>query len=54
MKEAAHALDEAGLPSDLADAAAAVMERWAGLKDTSPDLALVLQELHIGPEGEPA
>ncbi|MGW3635615.1 DUF1932 domain-containing protein [Streptomyces sp. NPDC005122] len=54
MKEAAHALEEAGLPSDLADAAAGVMERWAGLKDTSPDLALVLQKLHGGPEGEPA
>ncbi|MGW4674379.1 DUF1932 domain-containing protein [Streptomyces sp. NPDC004324] len=53
MKEAAHALGEAGLPSDLADAAAAVMGRWAGLKDTSPDLALVLQELHKSPAGEP-
>lgn len=53
MKEVAHALEEAGLPSDLADAAAAVMERWAGLRDTSPDLALVLRELHTGPEGEP-
>ncbi|MET9899788.1 DUF1932 domain-containing protein [Streptomyces sp. NPDC006446] len=52
MKEAAHALEEAGLPSDLADAAAAVMEQWTGLKDTSPDLALVLQELHTGPEGQ--
>ncbi|WP_330358599.1 DUF1932 domain-containing protein [Streptomyces chartreusis] len=54
MKEAAHALEEAGLPSDLADAAAAVMERWAGLKDTSPDLALVLERLHPGPSGKPA
>ncbi|MFG2424033.1 DUF1932 domain-containing protein [Streptomyces sp. NPDC048448] len=52
MKEAAHALEETGLPSDLADAAAAVMERWASLKDTSPDLTLVLQELHTGPERE--
>lgn len=49
MKEAANALEEAGLPSELAAAAAAVMERWAGLKGTSPDLALVLQELHTGP-----
>lgn len=54
MKEAAHALEEAGLLPDLANAAAAVMERWAGLKDTSPDLALVLQELHTGPAVEPA
>ncbi|KAB1983413.1 DUF1932 domain-containing protein [Streptomyces triticiradicis] len=53
MKETAHALEEVGLPSDLADAAAAVMERWAALKDTSSDLAVVLQELHTGPESEP-
>ncbi|MFI5803066.1 DUF1932 domain-containing protein [Streptomyces sp. NPDC051561] len=53
MKEAAHALAEAGLPSDLADAAAAVMGRWTGLKDTSPDLALVLQELHASPREGP-
>ncbi|WP_028810392.1 NAD(P)-dependent oxidoreductase [Streptomyces flavidovirens] len=52
MREAAHALQEAGLPSELADAAAAVMGRWANLKDTSPDLALVLEELHTGPHGE--
>jgi 3-hydroxyisobutyrate dehydrogenase-like beta-hydroxyacid dehydrogenase len=48
MKEAAHALEEAGLPPDLAQAAAAVMDRWAGLKDTSPDLSLVMEELHTG------
>ncbi|WP_406508406.1 DUF1932 domain-containing protein [Streptomyces sp. NBC_00212] len=53
MKEAARALEEVGLPSDLADAAAAVMERWAGLKDTSPDLALTLDKLHVAPEAEP-
>ncbi|MET9126369.1 DUF1932 domain-containing protein [Streptomyces sp. NPDC004528] len=53
MKEAAHALEEAGLPSDLADAAAAVMGRWERLKDTSPDLAHVLDELHTGRQGEP-
>ncbi|MGI5411099.1 DUF1932 domain-containing protein [Streptomyces chartreusis] len=52
MKEAAHALEVAGLPADLANAAAAVMERWVGLKDTSPDLARVLQELHADPQGE--
>ncbi|MFI9774039.1 DUF1932 domain-containing protein [Streptomyces sp. NPDC051956] len=52
MKEAAHALEEAGLPSDLADAAATVMGRWAGLKHTTPDLALVLEELHTSPNGE--
>ncbi|MEU9134960.1 DUF1932 domain-containing protein [Streptomyces sp. NPDC048404] len=53
MWEAAHALEEAGLPTDLADAAASVMGRWTGLKDTSPDLALVLDELHKGPQGDP-
>ncbi|MFE2419710.1 hypothetical protein [Streptomyces hokutonensis] len=34
------------------DTQAAVMERWTGLKDTSPDLTLVRQELHRGPEAE--
>ncbi|NUW06804.1 NAD(P)-dependent oxidoreductase [Streptomyces sp. CAI-21] len=53
MNEAAHALEEAGLPPDLAAAAAAVMDRWTGLKDTSPDLALVLQQLHTGPKAQP-
>lgn len=53
MTEAAHALEEAGLPTDLADAAAAVMGRWTGLKDTSPDLALVIDELHRNPHCDP-
>ncbi|WP_432020851.1 DUF1932 domain-containing protein, partial [Streptomyces sp. 1222.5] len=52
MKEAAHALEEAGLPSELANAAAAVMERWAGCKDTTPDLTLVLEKLHTDPHDE--
>ncbi|MET9361927.1 DUF1932 domain-containing protein [Streptomyces sp. NPDC006632] len=52
MKEAADALEEAGLPSELANAAAAVMERWAGLKDTSADLAHVLEVLHTGPSSD--
>lgn len=52
MKEAANALEEAGLPPDLAEAAAMVMERWTGLKDTSPDLTRALQELHTGPESK--
>ncbi|MFF3409035.1 DUF1932 domain-containing protein [Streptomyces sp. NPDC002742] len=54
MREAAHALEEAGLPTDLADAAATVMGRWTGLKNTSPDLALVLDELHKGPRCDPS
>ncbi|MFB7643578.1 DUF1932 domain-containing protein [Streptomyces sp. NPDC056084] len=53
MKEAALALEEAGLPSDFADAAAVVMGRWNGLKDTSPHLGLVLDELHTGPQRKP-
>lgn len=53
MREAAHALEEAGLPTDLADAAATVMDRWTELKDTSSDLALVLDELHKGPQCDP-
>lgn len=53
MREAAHALEEAGLPADLADAAATVMDRWSSLKDASPDLALVMEELHTGPHGDP-
>ncbi|MGV9988052.1 DUF1932 domain-containing protein [Streptomyces olivaceus] len=54
MKEAAQALEGAGLPADLADAAASVMGRWAGLKDTSPNLARVLEELHEGADVEPS
>ncbi|MFD5723200.1 DUF1932 domain-containing protein [Streptomyces sp. NPDC127036] len=54
MREAADALEEAGLPSGLAEAAAAVMERWAGFKDASPDLAHVLAELHTSPGDKPS
>ncbi|MFE4551588.1 hypothetical protein [Streptomyces sp. NPDC056785] len=43
-----------GLPSDLADAAAVVMERFAGFKDTSPDLALLMRELHTDPADDSA
>ncbi|MFE9865949.1 DUF1932 domain-containing protein [Streptomyces sp. NPDC005506] len=54
MTEAAHALEGASLPSDLANAAAAVMKRWVILKDTSPDLPVVLEELHTDPESWPS
>lgn len=54
MNEAAHALEGASLPSDLANAAAAVMKRWVNLKDTSPDLPVVLEELHTDPESWPS
>ncbi|MGW3205172.1 hypothetical protein [Streptomyces sp. NPDC001135] len=53
MREAALALAEVGLPSELADAAAAVMERWDGLKDTSPALRSGTRELHAAPPGGP-
>ncbi|MFI9823395.1 DUF1932 domain-containing protein [Streptomyces sp. NPDC052013] len=53
MRETALTLAEVGLPPELADAAAAVMERWEGLKATSPTLTQVLAELHNGPPGGP-
>ncbi|MGW8955004.1 DUF1932 domain-containing protein [Streptomyces sp. NPDC055709] len=53
MREAALAFAEVGLPLELANAATAVMERWAGFKDSAPSLAQVLEELHTAPPGEP-
>jgi 3-hydroxyisobutyrate dehydrogenase-like beta-hydroxyacid dehydrogenase len=53
MKEVAYALEEAGLPTDLADAAAAVMSRWDSLKDSSLDIPQVLNHLHAAQDGEP-
>ncbi|MDI3390178.1 DUF1932 domain-containing protein [Streptomyces sp. B-S-A8] len=53
MREAAHALSEVDLPSELSDAAAAVLDRWEGLKDASPDLVLTLEELHSAPPHRP-
>ncbi|MFD7228857.1 DUF1932 domain-containing protein [Streptomyces sp. NPDC059881] len=46
MREVASALEEAGLPSDLAVASATVMGRWESLKDSSMDVAQVLDRLH--------
>ncbi|WP_367131431.1 MULTISPECIES: DUF1932 domain-containing protein [Streptomyces] len=46
MREAESALGEACLPTDLAEAAAAVMERWAISKDSPVDLSEVLTRLH--------
>ncbi|MFD7443296.1 DUF1932 domain-containing protein [Streptomyces sp. NPDC059909] len=54
MKEVAHALEEAGLPSDLATASAAVMSRWDSLKDSPSGVSQVLDQLHAPSEGEPA
>ncbi|MFI2761495.1 DUF1932 domain-containing protein [Streptomyces echinatus] len=52
MREVAHALREAGLPADLADASAAVMSRWDCLKDSPSDIAQALDHLHDAPDGE--
>ncbi|MGH4027829.1 DUF1932 domain-containing protein [Actinomycetota bacterium Odt1-20B] len=46
MREAASALVEAGLPPELAEAAASVMERWKGVKDTKLGLEEALERLH--------
>ncbi|MCQ4082479.1 DUF1932 domain-containing protein [Streptomyces sp. RB6PN25] len=54
MHEVARALREAGLPSDLANASAAVMSRWESLKDSSMDVVQVLDHLHEAPDTEPS
>jgi hypothetical protein len=46
MAEAADALRGAGLPADLVEAAARVMERWADDKDRRMPLAEALERLH--------
>ena len=46
MDEVAHALDEAGLPSELAAASAAVMERWGALRDAPMTIEQALAALH--------
>ncbi|WFB08277.1 DUF1932 domain-containing protein [Streptomyces sp. LX-29] len=53
MRELAYALREAGLPSELADASAAVLSRWDSLKDSSPGIPQALDHLHDAPDGEP-
>ncbi|MFD5429707.1 DUF1932 domain-containing protein [Streptomyces sp. NPDC127084] len=45
MSEVAAALEEAGLPSDLAFASASVMSRWDNLKDSALDVPQVLDLL---------
>ncbi|WP_262006799.1 DUF1932 domain-containing protein [Streptomyces sp. FIT100] len=52
MREVAFALEEAGLPSDLAVASAAVMSRWGSLKGSDQDISQVLDLLH-GPSPSP-
>ena len=54
MREVAHALQEAGLPSDLADASAAIMSRWGSVKDSSLDIPQALDHLHDAPDGKPS
>jgi 3-hydroxyisobutyrate dehydrogenase-like beta-hydroxyacid dehydrogenase len=53
MNEVASALDEAGLPSDLAEASAAVMSRWDSFKDSPVDIPQALDHLHNTSDGEP-
>ncbi|MER7576855.1 DUF1932 domain-containing protein [Streptomyces sp. NPDC126514] len=53
MVEVAGALREAGLPSELAEASAAVMRRWDDLGDTSLSISDALERLHGAPDGKP-
>lgn len=50
MREAVSALYEAGLPTELAEASAAVMERWATSRNRPLDLSEALAQLHEAPE----
>ncbi|MFP3990304.1 DUF1932 domain-containing protein [Streptomyces sp. E11-3] len=50
MHEAASALTEAGLPTDLVEAAARVMQRWGDAKDRPLELREALELLHDPPE----
>ncbi|GHE54760.1 6-phosphogluconate dehydrogenase [Streptomyces spiralis] len=53
MREVAYALQEAGLPADLAEASASVMSRWDDLKDSPPNISQALERLHISQDSEP-
>ncbi|MEU6069218.1 DUF1932 domain-containing protein [Streptomyces sp. NPDC047082] len=53
MEEVAATLRDAGLPAELAEAAAAVMSRWDDLRDSSLGTPEVLERLHDAPEREP-
>ncbi|MFI2347151.1 DUF1932 domain-containing protein [Streptomyces sp. NPDC019443] len=50
MREVASALREASLPTELAEASASVMERWANCRDQSIELGEALAQLHEVPE----
>ncbi|MGW8765543.1 DUF1932 domain-containing protein [Streptomyces sp. NPDC055815] len=51
MEEVARALDEVGLPSELATASADVMERWAALRDSPMTIEQALAALHAPTDG---
>ncbi|MFC5719894.1 DUF1932 domain-containing protein [Streptomyces gamaensis] len=53
MGEVAIALREAGLPTDLAEASAAVMSQWNDLKDSPSSITEALEHLHVAPDGDP-
>lgn len=50
LREVANALNEASLPTELAEASASVMERWANSKDRPLELGEALALLHVVPE----
>ncbi|MGW4931874.1 DUF1932 domain-containing protein [Streptomyces sp. NPDC004166] len=53
MEEAAATLREAGLPTELVEASAAVMSRWDDLRDSSLNIPEALEYLHDAPECQP-
>ncbi|WP_181765326.1 NAD(P)-dependent oxidoreductase [Streptomyces albidus (ex Kaewkla and Franco 2022)] len=53
MEEVAATLREAGLPAELAEASAAVMNRWDDLRDSSLRIPEVLEHLHDARESQP-
>ncbi|MDF3140092.1 MULTISPECIES: DUF1932 domain-containing protein [unclassified Streptomyces] len=53
LEEAAATLREAGLPAELAEAAATIMSRWDDLRDSSLGTPEVLEHLHDAPERQP-
>ncbi|MET8682505.1 DUF1932 domain-containing protein, partial [Streptomyces sp. NPDC004647] len=50
MREVASALNEASLPTELAEASASVMERWANSRDQPIVLGEALAQLHESPK----
>ncbi|MFI1828342.1 DUF1932 domain-containing protein [Streptomyces sp. NPDC020412] len=54
MEEAARALEEAGLPPEMATASAAVMERWGALRDMPMTVEQAITGLHAPASSEEA